>query len=123
MPNHQASQVKISPIQAMPVAMQDIEALVAAHYPYIHRLATSILDDHHEADDAAQDTFIAACRTLDTYRGEANLKTWLTAIALNVCRSRLRKRKMRRHSGWRYDSWSLAGMVAIAAPYSGISGG
>ena len=87
--------MKISPIQAIPVAMQDIEALVVVHYPYIRRLATSILDDPHEADDAAQDTFIAACRALDTYRGEANLKTWLTAIALNICRARLRKRKMR----------------------------
>jgi RNA polymerase sigma-70 factor, ECF subfamily len=95
MPNQEVSQVKIGPIQAMPVAMQDIETLVAAHYPTIRRLAASILDDPHEADDAAQDTFIAACRAMESYRGEANIKTWLTSIAVNVCRGRLRKRKMR----------------------------
>ncbi len=95
MPNQEVSQVKISPIQAIPVPMQDIEALVAVHYPTIRRLAASILDDPHEADDAAQETFIAACRALDAYRGEAELKTWLTAIAVNICRGRLRKRKVR----------------------------
>lgn len=94
MPNHQASRVDSSPIPANVAPAQDIEALVAAHYGYVRRLALSILDDPHEADDAAQDTFIAATRSLDSYRGEADAKTWLTAIAVNACRARLRKRKM-----------------------------
>jgi hypothetical protein len=78
MPDQPVSQAKIGPMQAFPVAMQDIEALVADYYPYIRRLATSILDDPHEAEDAAQDTFIADSQTLGIYRGEANPKTWLT---------------------------------------------
>jgi RNA polymerase sigma-70 factor (ECF subfamily) len=82
----------------------DIETLVQAHYDYIRRLAQTILDDGvsgtahaaAEADEAAQDTFIAAHRALSGFRGDANVKTWLTRIAINQCRTRLRKRKSRR---------------------------
>ena len=67
--------------------------LVRCHYAAVARLALSILDDGDEADEAAQETFIAAAKALDGYRGSASLKTWLFAIAINVCRSRLRRRK------------------------------
>jgi RNA polymerase sigma-70 factor (ECF subfamily) len=74
---------------------EDIESLLAAYYPYIRRLAASVLDDNAEADDAAQETFLAACRAGAGFRGQSNQKTWLIAIAVNVCRGRLRKRRMR----------------------------
>lgn len=72
-----------------------IERLIREFYPYIQRLALSVLDDQHEADDVAQETFIAAHRSLAGFRYESNPKTWLTAIAVNACRGRLRKRKVR----------------------------
>jgi RNA polymerase sigma-70 factor (ECF subfamily) len=72
-----------------------IERLVREYYPYIRRLALSILDDLHEADDVAQETFVAAHRSMTGFRNEANPKTWLTAIAINACRGRLRKLKVR----------------------------
>ena len=76
------------------------ERLVREQYPYIRRLALSILDDGGpdpaaEAEDAAQETFITAYRALAGFRGGSSLKTWLTAIAVNTCRGRLRKRKLR----------------------------
>jgi RNA polymerase sigma-70 factor, ECF subfamily len=73
-----------------------IEQLVSAYRPAVFRLALSILDDAAEADEAAQDTFVAALRALGRYRGEAAFTTWLYAIALNVCRGRLRQRRSRR---------------------------
>ncbi len=72
-----------------------IEALVHAFRPQVHRLALSILRDPVEADEATQDALIAAIGKLDTYRREASFKTWLFAIALNICRGQLRKRKVR----------------------------
>jgi RNA polymerase sigma-70 factor (ECF subfamily) len=76
-----------------------IETLVMEHYAYVRRLALSILDNGSqdvsaEADDAAQETFVAACQALPGYRSEASMKTWLTTIAVNTCRGRLRKRKV-----------------------------
>jgi RNA polymerase sigma-70 factor (ECF subfamily) len=73
----------------------NIEHLVRDYYSYVHRLALSILDDPHEADDAAQETFIAAHRSLTSFRGASSPRTWLTAITVNACRGRLRKRKAR----------------------------
>jgi RNA polymerase sigma-70 factor, ECF subfamily len=70
-----------------------IEHLVREYFPYIRRLAYSILDDFPEAEDATQETFISAHRALIRFRYEADPKTWLTAIAVNACRGRLRKRK------------------------------
>ncbi len=72
-----------------------VDRLLREYYPYIHRLALSILDDIHEADDVAQETFIAAHNSLASFRRESNTKTWLTAIAVNASRGRLRKRKVR----------------------------
>ncbi len=74
----------------------DIDDLVRTYYGSVVRLAFSILDDADEAEDAAQDAFIAAARALGDYRGMASPKTWLFTIAINTCRGRLRRRKARR---------------------------
>jgi len=81
-------------------AAQTLETLVGEYYVYIRRLALTILDDGRgeagaDAEDAAQETFITAHRTLAGFRGDASLKTWLTSIAVNACRARLRKRRLR----------------------------
>ncbi len=79
--------------------VQDLEAraagLVREQAAYVRRLALSILGDPAEADDATQETLIAACRGLASFRGEAALRTWVTRITLNVCRSRLRRHRVR----------------------------
>lgn len=74
---------------------RQVESLVTMYYPYVLHLAVSILNDVYEAEDAAQETFVAANRALPAYRGDASLKTWLTAIAVNTCKGRLRHRKVR----------------------------
>ena len=75
--------------------MTAIETLVSAFQMRIFRLSLSILDDPAEADEATQETFLAAIGKLNSFRGEASFATWLYAIALNVCRGRLRKRRTR----------------------------
>ena len=72
-----------------------LDEIMRAHYAYIFRLAYSILDDQDEAEDAAQETFIRAAAHLSEFRGEADIKTWLSAIAINVCRGELRQRRGR----------------------------
>jgi DNA-directed RNA polymerase specialized sigma24 family protein len=64
-----------------------IDDLMRNHYAYIYRLAYSILDDPDEADDATQETFIRAAAHLSEFRGEAEIKTWLSAITVNVCQA------------------------------------
>ena len=59
----------------------------------IRRICCMYLRDEHLAADAVQETFLKAYLALDSFRGEASEKTWLTRIAVNVCHS------MRR-TGW-----------------------
>lgn len=73
---------------------QAIELLVRRHETEVFRLAFSILQDSHEAHEATQDAFIAALNALSGYREKSSFKAWLLTIALNVGRSRLRKRKV-----------------------------
>lgn len=54
--------------------------------------ATGILGDRHEAEDAAQETFLRAFRRLGAFRGDASLQTWLLRICRNHCLDRLRAR-------------------------------
>ena len=72
-----------------------IERLVQTYQQDVYRLALSILDDADDADDATQEVFVAALRALDSFRGEASLKTWLFSITVNVCRNRLGRDKSR----------------------------
>ncbi len=53
----------------------------------------SILKNETEAEDAAQETVISAYRHLASFRGDAKFSTWLTSIAINEGRKRLRKAK------------------------------
>lgn len=77
-----------------------VEQLVHEYQPRLYRLALSILDDGSEngsaeAEEATQDALFKALRSLDSYRGEAALSTWLYAITVNLCRNRLRSRRRR----------------------------
>lgn len=72
---------------------QVIEALVHTYYAYIYRLALAILGNPDEAEDATQQTLIAAVLNFDRYRPGSNLRAWLYTIAVNTCRGHLRKRK------------------------------
>lgn len=70
-----------------------IERLVNQYKEGVFRLALSVLDDPAEANEAAQDAFIAALAALESYRDGSSFKAWLYTITLNASRSRLRKRK------------------------------
>lgn len=70
-----------------------IENFVQTYQQDIYRLALSILEDAQEADDATQESLLAALRALDSFRGAASLKTWLFSITVNICRARLQTQK------------------------------
>lgn len=72
-----------------------IERLVNTHQAEVYRLTLSILDDPDDAEDAAQEVFVSALRSLDSFRGDSSLKTWLFNIAINVCRNRIQRARSR----------------------------
>ena len=72
------------------------EQLVYQHQSQILRLCYMYLRDEEQARDAVQETFFRAYQHWDRFRGASSAKTWLTRIAINVCRD-LRKTAWFRH--------------------------
>lgn len=67
--------------------------LFKRHADRIGRLAYLILHSAAAAEDVVQDTFTRGLAHLQSYRGEAGPRAWLSSIALNLCRHILRDRK------------------------------
>ena len=76
----------------------DLEAFSLLFRKYrqrLYNLACTIMRNEETAADVVQDTFLATFQKIATFHGEASLETWLTAITVNKCRSRLRRYKVR----------------------------
>jgi RNA polymerase sigma-70 factor, ECF subfamily len=58
----------------------DFRSEVEAQRPYLLRFATLQLRDRHAAEDAVQETLLAALAGEAAFGGRSNLRTWLTGI-------------------------------------------
>lgn len=58
----------------------------------ILRLCYLYLKDESLAQDAAQDTFVKVYQKLSTFKENSNINTWITSIAINTCKSIMRKK-------------------------------
>ena len=67
-----------------------VEELIDQHGDDILRLCLLYMGERQLAEDAFQETFVRAWRHLSAFRGESSVKTWLSHIAVNVCRDMLR---------------------------------
>jgi RNA polymerase sigma-70 factor (ECF subfamily) len=61
----------------------------------IFALAFGMLGREEDARDATQETFLAAFRSLRSFRGEAKVSSWLHRIAINQCITRQRRARVR----------------------------
>ena len=61
----------------------------------IFALCFGMLGREDEASDAAQETFIAAYRSIKNFRGEAKVSSWLHRIAVNQCLTTKRRKRSR----------------------------
>jgi RNA polymerase sigma-70 factor (ECF subfamily) len=62
----------------------DFDRVVDRHQRSIFRLALGLTGNHHDAEDLAQQTFLKAYQSLNGFRGEASLGSWLHRIAVNT---------------------------------------
>ena len=70
--------------------------LVARHQERCTRLALHITGSREDAEDAVQETFLRAYRSLASYQERDRFSAWLVRILVNQCRTTLAKR--RRHA-------------------------
>lgn len=92
-------------------------ALVERHAPALARFAAS-LGERDGVDELVQDTFVRAFQSLDTFRADSSLRTWLFTICKRLVLDRKRAERRRRdgveldegHAVVGYDA--LDGLVA-----------
>lgn len=65
--------------------------LVRRYTPSLARFVAS-LGERQEVEEVVQDTFVRAFASLDGFRGESSLRSWLFTIARNLVRDRVRSR-------------------------------
>jgi RNA polymerase sigma factor (sigma-70 family) len=73
--------------------MEDREVIFKKYSKKIYNLAFRMTGDSNDASDIMQDTFIQGFESLDKFRGESQVYTWLYKIAKNKCIRLLEKRK------------------------------
>lgn len=66
--------------------------LVRRHRDHLWAVALRTLGNPDDAADALQDALISAMRNAGSFRGDAQLGTWLHRIVVNACLDRLRRR-------------------------------
>ncbi|MEC3768724.1 RNA polymerase sigma factor [Cupriavidus sp. SS-3] len=74
-------------------AASAFEAIMRRNNRLLFRTARGVVADDAEAQDVVQETYLRAFTSLDSFRGEAALSTWLARIAINVALTAQRKRR------------------------------
>ena len=86
--------------------MEDFRSRVERERPYLLRYASLQLRDAHAAEDAVQETLLAALAGEASFQGRANLRTWLTGILKHKIIDAIRKsrREAPAASGEEFDA-------------------
>lgn len=81
--------------------------------PFVARLVRRLTAWRGEVDDLVQDVLVAALADRTKYRGDAQLETWITRIAINRVRAHGRKQWLRKHL---FAAWADRQQPTTAPP-------
>lgn len=84
-------------------------SLIERYAPMARRLTRAVLRHPEDADDAAQDAFVAAWTSLGRFDPAQAFAPWLARIALNSARDLARRRRIR-------QTEPVSGVIAVHGP-------
>jgi RNA polymerase sigma factor (sigma-70 family) len=93
--------------------------LVRRHQGAALRLAAGVCGSTEEARDIVQEALVKGYRSLDRYRGEAPVRSWLLRIVANDAKNAIRARVRRLGREGRYDSLTRVPTTAAGADVVG----
>lgn len=85
------------------------EVIMRRNNRLLFRTARGVVPDDAEAQDVVQETYLCAFTSLDSFRSEAALSTWLARIAINVALTAQRKRRRLVHMEARVEEEDFPG--------------
>ncbi|WP_207942596.1 RNA polymerase sigma-70 factor, ECF subfamily [Enterococcus sp. DIV2402] len=74
--------------------MKELEEIYAVYFNDIYRFLYRLCGEEHLAEDLTSETFFKVMQSLDSFKGESDVKTWLFQIAKNTYFSYARKHKI-----------------------------
>jgi RNA polymerase sigma-70 factor, ECF subfamily len=83
------------------------DGLLHAYQSRIFNLAYRILNSFEDAEETTQEIFVKVHSSIDRFEGRCKFGTWLYAVAVNMCRNRLRQ--IRRRSSVEVRSLDVPG--------------
>jgi RNA polymerase sigma-70 factor (ECF subfamily) len=97
---------------------QAFRELMTEHRDKVYNLTLRMLGNRAEAEDVAQEVFIQVFKTIDTFREESKLSTWLYRVAVNLCKNRIKylARRQDRNKDQLDETTEAAASSAVAAP-------
>ena len=99
--DHPSAGVRFSGAQGKNEAEQEQEllfrTLVKTHRTRLQRFIVKNIGNVSDAEDLAQQAFLEAVRSYQTFNGDSELSTWLYGIAMNLVRNYLSRAPHRRH--------------------------
>lgn len=69
-----------------------ITELINEYGDSILRMCYVYLKDYHLAEDIVQETFLQVYKNYGSFRQDSSIKTWITRIAINLCKNQMRTR-------------------------------
>lgn len=73
------------------ISKEDFARLVQQYAPQVLDFTTRLLSDRREAEEVAQDAFVKAFRSLDTFNFQSSFCTWVCRIAYHMSLDRLKR--------------------------------
>lgn len=81
--------------QAREGSHQAFGRLVESHMKPAYNIAFRFVNDHHMAEEIAQDAFVRAHQSLSNFRGECGFGTWIHRIVVNLSLNEIKARNRR----------------------------
>lgn len=72
---------------------ESFEELYRVHGARMKSVASRVLGDRAEAEDAVQDAFVNIFRSAAGFQGRSRFSTWIYRVVVNACHDRLRRRR------------------------------
>ncbi len=77
-------------------ALDEFSQIVEKYSNYVYNIALRMTNNSHDAEDVMQEAFLSAYKAYSSFRGQAQVSTWLYRIAVNACLMKIRKEKKSR---------------------------
>ena len=98
---------------------EDFRTILETYQDRVYNQAYRMLGSTEDAEETTQDIFMKIYKSLENFRGESALSTWIYKITSNECISRLRKKQLETSSldqSFEPDGKTLADIIPDNSP-------